>query len=116
MTAVQDFKFDANGLLTAVVQDAGTGRVLMLAHMNADALQQTIDTKIATFWSRSRSQIWVKGSMSGNMQRVVSMQVDCDRDAVLLQVEATGPACHNGTESCFDSETLTFDASGDNVA
>lgn len=108
MTSLGDLKFDANGLVSAIVQDAASGRVLMLAHMNAEAVQQTLDTKVATFWSRSRGEIWVKGATSGNTQRVISIEVDCDRDAILLQVEAAGPACHNGTESCFDSEQVNL--------
>ena len=108
MNSLTDLKFDNNGLVSAIVQDAVSGRVLMLAHMNAEAVQQTLDTKVATLWSRSRGEIWVKGATSGNTQRVISIEVDCDRDAILLQVEAAGPACHNGTESCFDSEQVNL--------
>ncbi|MFM6963088.1 MAG: phosphoribosyl-AMP cyclohydrolase [Micrococcales bacterium] len=96
-------RFDAQGLVAAIVQDAASQRVLMLAYMNAETLQQTIDTGIATFWSRSRSEVWVKGATSGSTQHVVDIQLDCDGDALLLLVHAAGPACHNGTESCFDT-------------
>ncbi len=96
-------RFDANGLITAVVTDADTGEVLMLAHMNADALAQTIETGIATYWSRSRAEIWVKGATSGNLQRVKELRVDCDQDAVLLKVtvDGHGASCHRGYRSCF---------------
>lgn len=94
-------KFDANGLIAAIAQDAATGEVLMLAWMNAEALSETLRTGRATYWSRSRGALWVKGETSGNSQRVVEMAVDCDQDAVLLKVEQTGPACHTGRRSCF---------------
>ncbi|MEJ1161119.1 phosphoribosyl-AMP cyclohydrolase [Prosthecomicrobium sp. N25] len=96
-------RFDANGLITAVVTDAATGEVLMLAHMNAEALARTIETGVATFWSRSRQAIWVKGETSGNRQVVREMRVDCDQDAVWLMVdtEGHGAACHRGFRSCF---------------
>jgi phosphoribosyl-AMP cyclohydrolase len=96
-------RFDANGLVTAVVVDAGSRDVIMLAHMNAEALARTIETGIATYWSRSRRAIWVKGETSGNLQRVKSLRVDCDQDAVLLEVEVDGhgAACHRGYRSCF---------------
>jgi phosphoribosyl-AMP cyclohydrolase len=96
-------RFDANGLVTAVVTDAESGEVLMLAHMNADALARSIETGIATYWSRSRQEIWVKGETSGNRQHIVELRVDCDQDAVLLKVtvEGAGAACHRGYRSCF---------------
>jgi phosphoribosyl-AMP cyclohydrolase len=96
-------RFDANGLITAVVTDAKNGDVLMLAHMNADALAQTISTGIATYWSRSRAEIWIKGATSGNAQRVEEMRIDCDQDAVLLKVtvDGHGASCHRGYRSCF---------------
>jgi phosphoribosyl-AMP cyclohydrolase len=96
-------KFDADGLVTAVVTSATTGEVLMLAHMNKEALARTIETGEAHFWSRSRARLWRKGEASGNSQRVVEMRVDCDQDAVLLKVELTGAeaACHTGRRSCF---------------
>lgn len=96
-------RFDANGLVTAITTDAKTGAVLMLAHMNAEALRLTLDTGIAHYWSRSRREIWKKGETSGNTQRVVAMLTDCDQDAVLLRVEVAGhgPSCHTGRNSCF---------------
>jgi phosphoribosyl-AMP cyclohydrolase len=99
-------KFDAEGLLGAIVADAATGEVLMLAWMNAEALARTIETGFATFWSRSRRAIWVKGETSGNRQKVVAMRTDCDQDAVLLEVEVEGrgASCHTGRVSCFYRE------------
>jgi phosphoribosyl-AMP cyclohydrolase len=94
-------KFDADGLIAAIAQDAETGEVLMLAWMNADALQATLDTKRATYWSRSRQTLWVKGETSGNVQKVTEIRIDCDQDAVLLKVKQTGGACHTGRDSCF---------------
>lgn len=96
-----DPRYDANGLITAVVTDAGDGTVLMLAHMNADALAKTIETRIAHFWSRSRQALWKKGETSGNVLRVVELRVDCDQDAIWVIAEAAGPACHTGERSCF---------------
>jgi phosphoribosyl-AMP cyclohydrolase len=96
-------RFDAVGLITAVATDAATGEVLMLAHMNADALARTIETGIATYWSRARQALWIKGETSGNRQRVVDLRIDCDQDAVWLRVdvEGQGAACHRGYRSCF---------------
>lgn len=95
-------KFDADGLVTAVVADATDGTVLMVAHMNAEALARTIETGEAHYWSRSRKALWKKGESSGHGQRVVELRVDCDQDAVLLRVEqAGGAACHTGRKGCF---------------
>ena len=95
-------KFDADGLLTCVTTDAGTGEVLMVAHMNADALQRTIASGEAWYFSRSRRALWRKGESSGHAQRVVEMRIDCDQDAVWIKVEQAGPgACHTGRRSCF---------------
>lgn len=96
-----DPRYDANGLITAVVTAAGDGEVLMLAHMNAEALAKTIETGIAHFWSRSRKALWMKGETSGNVLRVVEMRIDCDQDAIWVIAEAAGPACHTGERSCF---------------
>ncbi len=96
-----DPKYDAAGLITAVVSDAATGELLMVAHMNADALAATRQTGEAHFWSRSRRALWRKGETSGNVLRVREMRVDCDQDALWLLVEPTGPACHTGARSCF---------------
>ena len=94
-------RFDAAGLLTAVAVDAASGDVLMLAHMDAEALAKTRETGFAHFHSRSRGRLWMKGEESGNTLRVVEIRVDCDQDAVVLRVEAAGPACHTGQHSCF---------------
>lgn len=94
-------RFGADGLVPAVVQDAGTGAVLMLAYMNDVAWQRTLQTRQAWFWSRSRGELWEKGATSGNRMNVVEVRLDCDDDSVLLRVEPTGPACHTGETSCF---------------
>jgi phosphoribosyl-AMP cyclohydrolase len=97
-------KFDSEGLMTAVLADARDGAVLMLAHMNADALRLTCESGIAHFWSRSRQRIWKKGESSGETFAVEEILVDCDQDALLLRVRALGPtgaACHTGRRSCF---------------
>ena len=96
-------RFDANGLVTAVVTDAGDGMLLMVAHMNAEALALTLETGIAHYWSRSRGSIWKKGETSGNLQQVVEMRTDCDQDAVWLSVKVAGhdATCHTGRRSCF---------------
>jgi len=94
-------RFDAAGLLTAVAQDAGTGAVLMVAFMDAEALAATRRTGLAHFHSRSRRRLWMKGETSGHVLRVQAILVDCDQDALVLQVEPAGPACHTGAPSCF---------------
>src|SRR5579863_3846985 len=94
-------KFDADGLVTCVATDAASGEVLMVAHMNAEALQKTIGTGEAWYFSRSRHALWKKGETSGHSQRVVEMRLDCDQDAVWIKVEQTGGACHTGRRSCF---------------
>jgi phosphoribosyl-AMP cyclohydrolase len=94
-------KYDANGLVTAVATDAASGEVLMLAHMNAEALAKTIATGEAWFFSRSRGRLWKKGESSGHVLSVVEMRIDCDQDALWLRVNAAGPACHTGERSCF---------------
>ena len=96
-------RFGADGLLTAIVEDADTAETLMLAHMNAEALDQTLGTGVATFWSRSRAALWVKGATSGNTLRVAEVLIDCDQDAVLVRarIEGDGAACHTGRRSCF---------------
>jgi phosphoribosyl-AMP cyclohydrolase len=94
-------KFDEHGLIAAIAQDADTGEVLMLAWMNAEALDQTLATGRAVYWSRSRNALWRKGDTSGHEQHIVEVRVDCDQDAVLLKVKQTGAACHTGRRSCF---------------
>ena len=95
-------RFDAAGLVPAVAQDSTSRQVLMLAWMNEEALRATVTTRRATYFSRSRQSLWVKGETSGNSQQVAQLRVDCDGDAVLLLVDQQGPACHTGVESCFD--------------
>ena len=99
--ATLDPKWDANGLITGVVTDAVSGAVLMVAHLNADALALTKSTGEAHFWSRSRGRIWRKGEESGNILRVIELRIDCDQDALWIIAEPAGPACHTGEQSCF---------------
>lgn len=94
-------RFGADGLVPAVVQDARTGTVLMLAYMNGAAWERTLQTGQAWFWSRSRAELWEKGATSGNRMSVVEVRLDCDDDSVLLRVDPDGPACHTGEASCF---------------
>jgi phosphoribosyl-AMP cyclohydrolase len=94
-------RFDASGLVTCVATDARSGDVLMVAHMNDEALRRTIETGDAWYYSRSRKKLWRKGETSGHVQRVVEMRMDCDQDAVWIRVEQSGAACHTGRHSCF---------------
>ena len=96
-----NLKFDSNGLVPAIVQDAETQQVLMLAYMNAESLQLTLERGETYFWSRSRSEIWHKGATSGNFQKVVEIYLDCDADTLLVYVQPIGPACHTGQQTCF---------------
>jgi len=96
-----DIQWDERGLVPAIVQDAHTHQVLMLAYMNVEALRLTLETGEAHFWSRSRQALWHKGATSGNTQRVIEVRVDCDADTILLMVDPAGPACHTGETSCF---------------
>jgi phosphoribosyl-AMP cyclohydrolase len=101
--AVAGLKFDAAGLLPAVIQDDGDGTVLMVAWMDAEAVRRTLSSGRTWFWSRSRRQYWQKGETSGHIQLVRSVTADCDRDTLLVRVEQVGPACHTGTRSCFSN-------------
>jgi phosphoribosyl-ATP pyrophosphohydrolase/phosphoribosyl-AMP cyclohydrolase len=101
---LQKAKFGADGLIPAVVQDARTREVLTVAYMNQEALQRTVERRETWFWSRSRKELWHKGETSGNLQTVVNVHLDCDEDAVLVEVEPKGPACHTGAYSCFGVE------------
>ncbi|GLZ75331.1 phosphoribosyl-AMP cyclohydrolase [Actinorhabdospora filicis] len=103
-------KRDSAGLVAAVVREHRTGEVLMLAWMDDEALHRTLTTGDATYWSRSRGEYWVKGATSGNTQKVVSVALDCDGDALLVTVEQTGPACHTGTPTCFTGRELPLAA------
>jgi phosphoribosyl-ATP pyrophosphohydrolase/phosphoribosyl-AMP cyclohydrolase len=111
-------KFDQQGLIPAILQDAETREVLMVAYMNAEAVRRTVESGDAWFWSRSRQELWHKGATSGNYQRVTRMQVDCDGDAILLEVNPDGPACHTGATSCFfqSIEESLADGSGETAA
>jgi len=100
-------KFDENGLLPAIVQDVVTKEVLTLAYMNKESLDKSIETRETWFYSRSRQELWHKGATSGNTQKIVDMKFDCDQDAVVVLVEPAGPACHNGTTSCFTESVFT---------
>ncbi len=100
-TSSIQIKYDANGLVPAIVQDAETKDVLMMAWMNAESLQLTLEKGETVFWSRSRQEIWHKGATSGNVQKVVEIRVDCDADTLLVLVEPAGPACHTGERTCF---------------
>jgi phosphoribosyl-AMP cyclohydrolase len=101
---MKDLKFDTNGLLTGIAQDAITKQVLMVAMMNREAVHRTLETGLAHFWSRSRKSLWLKGETSGNLLRVEKIIADCDRDALVLLVRPQGPACHTGEPSCFFTE------------
>ena len=102
MNSMKDeIKYDARGLVPAIVQDANTNEVLMLAYMNAESLKLTLSTGETHFWSRSRQKLWHKGATSGNIQRVIEIRLDCDADTLLILVQPEGPACHTGERSCF---------------
>jgi len=105
-------KRDDDGLVAAVVQQHDTGEVLMLAWMDDEALHRTLTTGLATYWSRSRQMLWVKGETSGHHQRVRSVALDCDGDTVLVRVDQEGPACHTGTRTCFDDGRLLDPVTG----
>jgi len=101
---IEKIKFDTNGLIPAVVQDAETKEVLMMAWMNAESLRLTIEMGETRFWSRSRNELWNKGATSGNIQKVIEVRVDCDADTLLVLVNPAGPACHTGNQTCFYRE------------
>ena len=98
---LSNLKFDANGLIPAIVQDVDTNEVLMMAYMNAESLHLTIQRGETYFWSRSREELWHKGETSGNTQKVIEIFLDCDADTLLIRVQPTGPACHTGERTCF---------------
>jgi len=101
---LNEIKYDANGLVPVIVQDAETKEVLMMAYMNAESLRITMEKGETVFWSRSRRELWHKGAISGNIQKVVEIKVDCDADTLLVSVNPAGPACHTGKRSCFYRE------------
>ncbi|HWK23264.1 MAG TPA: bifunctional phosphoribosyl-AMP cyclohydrolase/phosphoribosyl-ATP diphosphatase HisIE [Ureibacillus sp.] len=109
---IEGLKFDNNGLITAVVQDAQSKEVLTVAYMNEESLQKTIETGETWFYSRSRQELWHKGETSGNTQKVISIKADCDQDALVVEVLPAGPACHNGTTSCFTNSIVENDPVG----
>ena len=98
---IATLRFDSQGLIPAIVQDANTKEVLMMAYMNAESLQLTLETGETYFWSRSRGELWHKGETSGNTQKVIEILVDCDADTLLIRVQPSGPACHTGERTCF---------------
>ena len=102
MLDIEKLKFDEKGLIPAIVVDAVTKRVLTLAYMNRESLRISLEKELTCFWSRSRQELWLKGETSGNYQHIVSITADCDGDALVVMVEPDGPACHLGTESCFE--------------
>jgi phosphoribosyl-AMP cyclohydrolase len=101
MNVLEQLKFNEAGLIPAIIQEHSTGRVLMMGWMNRESLKQTIDSGRTVFWSRSRQKFWVKGETSGHIQKVKALAFDCDGDALLIQVDQTGAACHEGFKSCF---------------
>jgi phosphoribosyl-AMP cyclohydrolase len=103
---LENIRFNESGLIPAIVQSNETGRVLMMAWMNRKSLSETMRIGETVFFSRSRQELWHKGATSGNTQRVNRIELDCDADVLLIRVTEAGPACHNGTESCFDTETI----------
>ena len=109
MVKIEELRFDDKGLIPAIVVDANTRRVLTLAYMNEESLRISMEKKLTCFWSRSRQELWLKGDTSGNYQHIVSIVADCDRDALVIQVIPDGPACHLGTDSCFEYPLLGAD-------
>ncbi len=101
MQILEELKFDANGLIPAIIQEVGTNEILMVAYMNKESVNKTIETGRTWFWSRSRQQYWCKGETSGHIQNVKEIRYDCDADALLVFVEQVGVACHTGHKSCF---------------
>lgn len=98
---IEGLRFNDQGLIPCIVQDAGTGEVLMMAWMNAESVQRTLDQRTTWFWSRSRQMLWHKGESSGNIQHLVELRYDCDQDCLLARVNPAGPACHTGERTCF---------------
>ena len=109
MLNIDELKFDDRGLIPAIVADAESGKVLTLAYMNRESLRISMEKGLTCFWSRSRQELWLKGETSGNYQHIVSITADCDRDALLVKVEKDGPACHTGTDSCFNDTVWESD-------
>jgi phosphoribosyl-ATP pyrophosphohydrolase/phosphoribosyl-AMP cyclohydrolase len=110
---INELKFDEKGLIPAVVIEAGTHKLLMVAWMNRESLEKSIETGLTCFWSRSRGQLWTKGETSGNLQHIVSITADCDKDTLQVIVKKDGPACHTGNESCFFNSLCESDELAD---
>ena len=108
-----ELRFDEKGLIPAIVKDSRSGKVLMLAYMNRESLDKTLETGLACFWSRSRKELWTKGETSGNFLHVVSVTSDCDCDTLLINVEQTGAACHTGNKNCFYTDLEGWDLGTD---
>lgn len=102
MVDIKELKYDEKGLIPAIIINAETKKVLMMAYMNEESLAISLQKKLTCFWSRSRKELWLKGETSGNYQHIVSVTTDCDKDTLLIEVNPDGPACHLGTESCFE--------------
>ena len=113
MISIEELKFDGNGLIPAIVVDAKSRKVLTLAYMNRESLRISMEKGLTCFWSRSRQEFWLKGETSGNYQHIVSITADCDRDALVVLVEKEGPACHLGTDSCFNDPVYISEERGD---
>ena len=109
MLNIDELKFDSAGLIPAIVVDAVTKKVLTLAYMNKESLQISMEKGLTCFWSRSRGELWLKGETSGNYQHIVSITADCDKDALVVVVEKDGPACHTGSDSCFETPVWESD-------
>lgn len=112
MIDISTLKFDEKGLIPAIVTDAATGKILTLAYMNEESLKISLEKKLTCFWSRSRQELWLKGETSGNYQHIVKIVADCDGDALIVYVKKDGPACHKGTESCFNDIVFENDEEG----
>ncbi|MFB6468609.1 bifunctional phosphoribosyl-AMP cyclohydrolase/phosphoribosyl-ATP diphosphatase HisIE [Cytobacillus sp. Hz8] len=116
MNYEEEIKFDEQGLVPAIVQDAITKEVLTLAYMNKESLQKSLETRETWFYSRSRQELWHKGETSGNTQTIVEMKYDCDQDAILVLVNPKGPACHHGTTSCFTDKLITSEVGSNQLS
>ena len=113
MLNIDELKFDEKGLIPAIVVDSNSGKVLTLAYMNKESLEISLEKELTCFWSRSRQELWLKGETSGNYQHIVSITADCDRDALVVSVEKDGPACHLGTDSCFNDKVFQSETPSD---
>ena len=108
MVDIKDLKYDEKGLIPAIIINTKTKKVLMMAYMNEESLKISMEKQLTCFWSRSRKELWLKGETSSNYQHIVSITTDCDKDTLLIEVNPDGPACHLGTESCFEYPVAVF--------